>query len=526
MKLKKIIALGCVCAVAAANLFGCTQTSAGDGGTGTPVENPSKENTGEPKVRTDIVIGTGADVVTLDPHQSVDTASARAINLIYDTLLDATPEGDIIPGLAAAYEQVDDTHYVFHLAENVKFHNGDTLTAADVKYSLERQMNSPQTKSYTEGISAVNVVDDKTVEIVLSQPHIPFLMNLTATQSSIVSKSVMEKVDSEGADYKSAIGTGAMTFESWSVNDNMLLKRNEAYFRGPVASTSIKFRVIPESGSRTIALETGEVDFLGDVAAVDFARLRENESINTVDIPGAGIPFLAYNTRKAPFDNPKVRQALGMLIDRDAIVAAVYEGNGEAAKTFLANFSPVFNEDMNILKYDVEAAKALLAEAGLADGFTMSIAVSNDERNKIAQLIQSDFAKANVTVDVSMLEWGAFLDQTVNPNCDTFIVGFTTSMNPDSIFSSLFLSSNHGVGGNRFYYTNTEVDDCIVKARAENDPEARKALYRKAEELILTDAPMTPLIQTYSIIAMNKGVEGVVVFPSSSHDFSNAVVKE
>lgn len=525
MKLKKMIALGCVCAVAVANLMGCASTSAGDGGTGTPVED-KKPETPASKVRTDIVIGTSADVVTLDPHQSVDTSSARVINLVYDTLLDSTPEGEVVPGLATSYEQVDDTHYIFHLAENVKFHNGDPLTAATVKYSLERQMNSPQTKTYTEGISAVNVVDDLTVEVVLSQPHIPFLMNMTATQSSIVCQSVMENVDTNKADYKVAIGTGAMKFDVWNINDNVMLKRNEEYFRGPVATTSINFRAIPESGSRTIALETGEIDFLGDVAAVDIARMKENTDINTVEVPAAGIPFLAYNNRKAPFDNPKVRQALGMLIDRDAIVAAVYEGNGEAAKSFLANFSPVYNEDMNILKYDVEAAKALLAEAGHADGFKMTIAVSGDDRNKMAQLMQSDFAKANVIVDVSMLEWGAFLDHTVSPECDAFIVGFTTSMNPDAIFSPLFLSSNHGVGGNRYFYTNTEVDDCIIKARGENDLEARKALYRRAEEIILTEAPMTPLVQTYGIIAMNKGMEGVVVFPSSSHDYSNAVINE
>ena len=479
------------------------------------------------KIRTEITIGVSSDVVSPDPHDQNDTNSNRVIRMMFDSLVYSDVDGTIKPALAESWETVSDTEYRFKLREGVKFHNGYDLTAEDVVFSLERQMNSPKVKTFVSAIESVTADDEYTVTVKTKQPYAPLLYNLSLPQSSIVCSKHFDELTAAGRKYsEQPVGTGPMVFSSWLPNDNFTVTAFDEYWGEKPKATRISVRVIPESSSRTIALETGEIDIVESVPAVDIPRVMENKGLKTVTQTSTSVTYVSFNTRKAPFDNVKVRQALSCAVDKQAIIDVICEGYAQQVNTIYPPAMPSYDESIDLYPYDIERAKTLLTEAGYPDGFTIEIATSGDERNRIAQLLQSDFSKIGVNLEITLLEWGAYLDYIGGTDHQMYIVGWSSGMEPDGSTTPLFHSESVGPTGNRSWYQNEELDALIDEGKSTMNMDDRLGIYKEIQRIVMEDAVWIPLFARETVIAMNKNLEGMLISPTDSHIYVYSYVKE
>ena len=479
------------------------------------------------KIRTEIVIGVASDVVSPDPHHQKATNSNRVIRMMFDSLVYSDVDGTIKPALAESWETVSDTEYRFKLREGVKFHNGYDLTAEDVVFSLERQMNSPKVKTFVSAIESVTADDEYTVTVKTKQPYAPLLYNLSLPQSSIVCSKHFDELTAAGRKYsEQPVGTGPMVFSSWLPNDNFTVTAFDEYWGEKPKATRISVRVIPESSSRTIALETGEIDIVESVPAVDIPRVMENKGLKTVTQTSTSVTYASFNTRKAPLDNVKVRQALSCAVDKQAIIDVICEGYAQQVNTIYPPAMPSYDESIDLYPYDIERAKQLLTEAGYPDGFTIEIATSGDERNRIAQLLQSDFSKIGVNLEITLLEWGAYLDYIGGTGHQMYIVGWSSGMEPAGSTTPLFHSESVGPTGNRSWYQNEELDALIDEGKSTMNMDERLGIYKEIQRIVMEDAVWIPLFARETVIAMNKNLEGMLISPTDSHIYVYSYVKE
>ena len=236
-------------------------------------------------MRTDIVIGTGFDIVGLDPADCNDSYSGEIFVMIYDRLMQIDADGNPVPMLAESVENPSDTEYIFKLHQGVKFHNGDELKASDVVFSLNRAQQNPKAKATLENVVECVALDDYTVKLVTDVPFAPMLLNLAHTQTSILSEKVVTEAEANGGKYfENPVGTGVMKFDFYKPNDYVKVVRNDDYWQGATRTTSIIRKVIPEASSRTIALEMGEIDYINEINSIDIKRIMENQKLKTVEM--------------------------------------------------------------------------------------------------------------------------------------------------------------------------------------------------------------------------------------------------
>ena len=528
MSAKRFIALTLAIVMVFALLAGCTKT---EGETTTAAGSNSEGTTaasGEENIRTDIVIGATADVVSPDPHAQNDTSSSKVIHMMFDYLVALNGEGEFDPMLAESWEQEDDLTWVFHLREGVKFHNGEEMTASDVKYSLERCAESAIAKQAVEAIETIEVVDDYTVKLITSYPFAPLLSKLASSKCAIVPEEYTKECDAESdtAFQEAPVGTGPFKFDSWTPNNEFKVVRNDDYWAGTPKCTSIVCRVIPEATSLTIALETGEVDMVESVIAVDAERVKTNEDLKTMELVQGAVTYLGMNYAKEPYNNTDLRKAIAYAIDREAIIEVVLEGYGEILNTVFPPMMAAYDDTIEGYPYDVEKAKEYLAKAGYPDGgLTVEIATSGDERNRIAQLIQANLADIGITVDIALLEWGAYLDYVAGQDHQMFILGWSNAYDPDGNMYDVFHKDRPSTT-NRSNFRNDEVSALIDQARTELDWTKREEMYKQLQQMIMDEPVWVPLFAKTAIVGMNKGLEGVVFEPITEFTYNNAYVAE
>ena len=526
MKKTKVTALVLATVMAFSLFSGCTKTQ--DPGKEPPkTDNPAgNQPTDSGKTRTDIVIGESVDIVSLDPIEITDNYSAKALWTIHDNLIKLNENTELVPWLAESYEEVTPTEYLFHIRKGVKFHNGEELKASDVKFSLDRVRTSAKQAYLLEKVSDISVVDDYTVKMTLSEVYAPILLNLSESQVVILN----EKAVKEGGDKyaQNPVGTGPMKFDSWKPNDYLKMTRNEEYWAYKPAASSITIKVIPEASSRTIALETGEVDFISPVPPVDIERVSNMEKIKADKMVSSRLAYICINMKKSPFDNVKVRQALSYLTDKETIIDAVLEGNAIPAESPLPTIGTMYNKNVEgMYPYDAEKGKALMAEAGFPQGFSCEVAVSSEDNSRIAQVLQSTWSAANVTLDINMMEFGAMLSYLNTGAHDMVIMAWSQgNTNPDKTLTNNFHSAMVGASGNRSFLESKEVDGWIEGARRTTDTAEQKALYDQVQQYVMDNAIWIPLYQSVVCTAYNSKAEGIIWYKHGGFDYTNMVIKE
>lgn len=472
----------------------------------------------EKVVKETLVVAQGADARSLDPHKAIDTPSVRVYQQIYDDLVEKDEHMNIVPGLAESWEIVDNKTTIFHLREGVKFHNGEILTAEDVKFTFERMKEQPTVSFLVTELDKIEVIDDYTVKITTKNGFGPLLSHLSHPGAGILNKkAVLEAGDTYG---QHPVGTGAFVFSEWQAGDKIILTANKDYFLGEPAIKKLTFKSIPEGTNRAIALETGDADIAYDIEAIDIENVKNNKNLVFLIEPSLGNSYLTINTKQPPFDNVKVRQALAYAINAEDIKSVVYKNTAEVANSPICPMIPGYNKDAMYYDYNIEKAKELLAEAGYPDGFKTSIWINdNNARKDIATILQAQFKEIGIDATIDVFEWGAYLDRTAKGEHSLSIMGWVTvTGDADYGLYPVFHSSAHGRPGNRSFYTNPEVDKLLDFARTSVNQEERLKAYEKVQEIVQEELPIYTMVNISHNVALQKGLKGFIINPTGYYE--------
>lgn len=468
----------------------------------------------------------GADVTSLDPHQGKETPAVQVNTQIFDTLVTVDPEtNEVVPQIAESWEQTDDQTYVFKIREGIKFHDGSDLTAEDVKFSLDRARNSAAVSYIVNFIEEVTVDDDHTVTVKTTAPYAPTLRNLAIPFAAIVPKAVVEA--DENAFIQNPVGSGPYKFVEWNHGDHVTLKAFDDYYAGKPETENLIMKVIPETSQRTIALETGEVDLAYDLAVNDIPKVNSDDKLTVYEIPSLTCWYVSMNMNKKPFDNPKVREAMSMAIDRQTIIDTINAGSGQTADAIIA--PAVFGYySTGVKEYNPTKAKELLAEAGYPNGFSTTLWVNdNQSRIEMCQAMQAMLLEVGVQCNLEVLEFGSFISRTTAGDHDLAYFGWTTSSgDADYSYYSLEHSTQQGAAGNRSFLADLDVDKLIEEARSNTNEEERKELYKELAIKLDEINNNIPVYYSSINVGANKKVEGFVMDANGYHSLEKVKVAQ
>ena len=468
----------------------------------------------------------GADVTSLDPHQGKETPAVQVNTQIFDTLVTVDPEtNEVVPQIAESWEQTDDQTYVFKIREGIKFHDGSDLTAEDVKFSLDRARNSAAVSYIVNFIEEVTVDDDHTVTVKTTAPYAPTLRNLAIPFAAIVPKAVVEA--DENAFIQNPVGSGPYKFVEWNHGDHVTLKAFDDYYAGKPETENLIMKVIPETSQRTIALETGEVDLAYDLAVNDIPKVNSDDKLTVYEIPSLTCWYVSMNMNKKPFDNPKVREAMSMAIDRQTIIDTINAGSGQTADAIIA--PAVFGYySTGVKEYNPTKAKELLAEAGYPNGFSTTLWVNdNQSRIEMCQAMQAMLLEVGVQCNLEVLEFGSFISRTTAGDHDLAYFGWTTSSgDADYSYYSLEHSTQQGAAGNRSFLADPDVDKLIEEAPSHTNEEERKELYKELAIKLDEINNNIPVYYSSINVGANKKVEGFVMDANGYHSLEKVKVAQ
>lgn len=496
------------------------------------------QNANSPNDSNALIIGAAIEATTLDPAGSNDVPSEKVYSNIYETLTQRDDENNIIPGLAEDWKFLDDRTLELYLKKDITFHDGEAFNADVVKMNLDRLLDpevaSPKLSTFNM-IEEVTVVDDSTVQIKTEFPFTPILVHLSHSGANMISPKSIEAdyaAMKEGKQVGSVIsanpvGTGFFKFESWEPDQQIVLTKNEDYYGKQAAFDQLIFKVIPEVGTRNADLERGFIHVAETIQSTQVESLNATDYAHADVTPSTALTFIGFNTEKAPFDNVKVRQAVTMLIDKQEIIDGVYEGYADPAIGPLAPLSFGYSDNLKPIEHNVEEAKKLLAEAGLADGFDITFWTNDDDQRKdTAVIIQSVLKDAGINMTIETMEFGAYLDELRAGKHDMFMLSWGNSLaDADNGLYNLFHSSGKGSPPNAMNYGNERVDQLLTEGRTAQTPEERLAIYEELQQILIDDAPMIYLNHPHYLTGVSNQLDGFKKSTADWYKLQNASFK-
>lgn len=469
-----------------------------------------------------LTIAMEEDSTTLDPVLQNSIYSENVLRQIFDTLVVRLPDGEMDYRLAESINHTDDLSYEIKLRPEVKFSNGEAFTSEDVQYTLERAAKSDTFGYIFEKIdpASYDSTDPLVLKFKLTKADGAFEAALAHPAASIVDKTTTEAAG-EGFGDK-PVGTGPFALESWNKLDSVNLVLNENYWGQKPSFSKMVFRIIPEASNRVIELESGQVDIALEVAPNDIAKIEENDKLTLHRKLDNSVHFMGLNVAKAPFDNIKAREAINYAVDMQAIIDSVYMGAGKPATGPInPNFKYSISDQLKPFGRDLEKAKALFAEAGVKEGDTLKLYTSQDQTRKdMGTIIQSQLGEIGINVELTSLEWGAYVDALEKKEHNMFIMSWTPSIvDPHYTLFAPYHSKNSGVGPNYMFYSNPQLDALIEKGISVSEDGQRAQVYKEAQELIMKDLPMVYAQYGEQLIGSQSNVENFQVDPSGSNEF-------
>ena len=480
-----------------------------------------------------LVAALNADIQTADVQKT--SKDYEVPFNIFDRLVDVEVGTDgnskIVPSLAESWDISDDgLEYTFHLRQGVKFHNGNDFTAEDVAYTFHRMLTVEggvntefidQIKGAdellageTDTLEGVEVVDDYTIKVALKEPFAGFLASISSPGVSIYDSEATEAAgDQFGMDPAVTVGTGPFEFSSWSFNNQLVLTRNEDYWKGASGLPGVVIKIIPDTETQSMMFESGELDILDlDYAADSVDRFTETYPDQIVQGPRVGIVYFTMNFNKEPFQDVRVRKAVQMSIDRQAILDALYGGRGQVEQGIFPHGLIGFNPDQEEIKYDPEAAKALLAEAGYADGFDMEIAAdssASDTMTMALEIVSDQLAEVGIRAEIKNYDESTWLETRKSGELGSFISTWSADYNDPDNFIYTFFGNEEKTRIRSINYPDTEVMERVAKARTIVNEDERLAEYKALEEKIIhEDAAWVPMFSRLHLFAVSKRVQG------------------
>jgi dipeptide transport system substrate-binding protein len=464
---------------------------------------------------------------------------------------------NVIPGLAESWEaSADGLEFTFKLKKGVKFHTTPYFTptrdfnADDVIFSFTRQWKTDHPwHQYSAGIAweyftgmdmpallkDIVKVDDYTVKFVLNRPEAPFIANLAMDFASILSAEYAAKLEAEGKKdmiNQQPIGTGPFMFVDYQKDAVIRYKAHPDYMNGKQAIDDLVFAITTDASVRTQKLKAGECHVAPYPNPADLADLKADPNLQVMEQEGLNVGYLAYNALTPPFDNPKVRKALNMAINKQAILDAVFQGAGKIAKNPIPPTMWSYNDDVKDDPYDPEGAKKMLEEAGVKDLKMKVWAMPvqrpyNPDARKMAELIQADFAKIGVGVEIVSYEWGEYLERSKAKDRDgAVLLGWTGDNGDPDNFLAVLLGCSAVGGSNRAQWCHQPFEDLIQKAKTLPNNDQREPLYRDAQVIFKEQAPWATIAHSVVFMPMSKKVSGYKMDPLGSHRFDGVDIAE
>lgn len=508
---KKLLALFLALVMVGAVLPGCGDGSKDPGGQG------NNGKTGEPVKGGEITVGIAQDLDdSLDPHQTVAAGTREVLFNIFEGLVKPNSDGEMIPAVAEKYTLSEDgTTYTFTLREGVKFHNGQTVTAEDVVYSINRCAAVPegQEKPLVAAFSAVKSVealDEKTVAVTIAQRDLEFISYMTAA---------IIPADYENQD-TAPVGTGPFKFVSRTPQQDFVMERFEDYWGAPAWLDKVTYKICENADALVMNLNGGSIDLCAHLTSAQASQLNQNFQVleGTMNL----VQAIYLNNQAKPFDNQLVRQALCYAIDRQGIMGMVADGHGTAVgSSIYPAFTKYFLPEL-VDKYphDVAKAKELLAQAGYPDGFDMTISVPNNYQPHMdtAEVVAEQLREAGINVTIQPVEWSTWLDTIYNGRqFQATLVGVDAANMTARAMLERFTSD---YGKNFINYNNPAYDALFQQAINAQDEATQTDLYKQMETMLADTAANVYIQDLCDLVAMRQDLGGLKFYPIYVLDLS------
>ncbi len=477
---------------------GCSTGTSTDGATATaapnlPIMTASPASTAAPAPTKDtLIMGMTYECSKLDPGGDSTSNAMGVIANIYDSLV--CPKADdasvVEPAIASSWKFSEDGQTLtFELRDDVTFHDGTKMTADDVVYSLNFALAQPLNSPAAGMIDDVTKVDDSHVSIHLIYAYKPILMMLYGPSFGIISQAFHEKCMEDGVNFSSVEnGTGAYILKEWVSGNKMVLEANDNWYNGEVPIKNLVYQVVPDATTGALMIEQGEIDALLGMSTADREHLVKAEGITVVDVLSAGTHFIAMNNTKAPFDDPKVREAVSYAVNREEALQGGLNGIGIINPFIITPGFFGYYDGFEPNPYDPEKAKALLAEAGYPDGLDVTWKAASDSWYATpAQVVAEQLRQVGFNVDLQLMERAPYLAEVQSDKMDYQLTNYLTwGTYPDadaSMYNKFHTSmwgkpqQNYGFAGN------AETDALLDKARTSLDDQVRLDCYKELAEI-------------------------------------------
>lgn len=461
----------------------------------------------------------------LDPIKYTGVYEGNIIRNVADTLvMYNTDLSAIVPSLATEWSVSEDGKvYTFILRDDVYFQkgayqNGKKMTAADVKYSLERSAKK-SAMNRLDMLDSVEVVNDYEIKCYLDNPSAAFLTVLTDAGNVIVSPEDAEGWgDSFGAHL---VGTGPFSLAEFKNDQEAILQKSDGYWGPEPKLDGVVFKFITDATQMSNALRSGEIDIATDLGGENVKVIADDPNLILQEVPGLHVAYLYMNMMEGPTADKRVREAIIKAVDINEMIKGVYP-YGEAQRAYLPLPPGSWGYDASleslVPSYDPEGARKLLAEAGYPDGFDIAVYVSNKPaRVKMCTILQAYLKKnLQVNLEIRTAEWGTFSEVASSGKADMFGMSWTWYPDPFFFLNKMFHSSEIGALGNGQGFNSPEVDMLLDQALQTSDLGERKALYQKALELIVSEYPRIDYANEKVIYGFNPAVKGFVMSADNS----------
>jgi peptide/nickel transport system substrate-binding protein len=487
----------------------------------------------QPRAPDVLVIGVAAPATSADPHFFNAAPNNSLAAHIFSRLVERDAEARLLPGLATSWEALSPTTWEFRLRPGVTWHDGRDFTVDDVVFTFGRAPNVPNSPGgygpYLRMVTRVEVVDPLTLRLHTRQPHA--LLPLELGWVSIIARHAAAGAATE--DYNSgraAIGTGPYRLAAFGGGERIELARNEAYFAEREPWSRVTIRFLGNDAARTAAVLAGDVDLIDQVPSTDIARLRREPRVAVAEVRGLRLIFLSPDhsrevapplvtdhegrpLERNPFRDLRVRRALSLAINRDALAERVMEGQATPAGQWLPAGVYSHNPEVAVPPHDPDTARQLLAEAGFPQGFRLTLHSPNDRYPndaRTAQAVAQMWTRIGVRTEVAAIPWSAFSGRSARQEFGMRLIGWGSSSGEASSLLVNVLgtfdpaarrgASNHG------RYANPALDALTDRATAVLDEEAREVLLREAVRLAMDDVAFIPLYNITNAWAARRGL--------------------
>ncbi|SFN49300.1 peptide/nickel transport system substrate-binding protein [Roseovarius lutimaris] len=480
----------------------------------------------------DLRIGLQEDPDVLDPDQSRTFVGRIVYASLCDKLVDITPNLEIVPQLATGWNWSDDgLELTMTLRDGVTFHDGTPFNAEAVVANIDRSQNMPESrrKSEVKSITATEAVDDLTVKFTLGAPDATLIAQFADRAGMMVSPTA---ATAAGVDFGlNPVCSGPFAFKERIQQDRIVLEKFNAYWNADAINfDSVVFQPIPDTTVRLANLRAGDLDMLERLAATDVTSAKADASLQLEQATSLGYQGITINVGNGeraanPLgENAALRRALSLAVDREVINQVVFEGAFAAGNQPFPPTSPWYNDAYPVPARDVEAAKALLAEAGYPDGVAIEVQVANNPvQTQVMQVVQAMAAEAGIKIDLAATEFATLLaDQSAGVYTASQI-GWSGRVDPDGNIHQ-FMTTSGGINDSK--YSNPEVDRLLDAARSANDTTERKSNYDAAIAILQQDVPIVYLYHPVWIWALSDRMQGFTPYPDGMIRLENVSLSE